>query len=73
MIVRNSFMLLEQLSRLEERLREWESWARAQGLEVDSDLLLRLITQEFHTRTSSATPPLTSQQRFPRMGVPTSN
>lgn len=54
MVIRHSLQLLEQLSEIEDRIRFWENLARTKGLEIDSELLLKVAWNEYLSGTSRA-------------------
>lgn len=45
MVIRHSLELLEQLSELERQLVEWEKLMAHHGVEIEGELLLRLVYQ----------------------------
>lgn len=63
MIIRHSLQLLEQLSELEAYIEHWERIAQSQGVNLDSDALLKIALADFSRRNPNTAPPLTGHRK----------
>lgn len=63
MIIRHSIQLLEQLSELEEHIHHLERLAQAQGLSIESELLLKIAFSHYVTKAECNAVSLTSGRK----------